>query len=54
MAAETIGGHIVRSLKAQVYSLLDAEKKDKDTMIKAANDAEAELDRLIALLSKDA
>ena len=50
MAAETIGGHMVRSLQQEIDSLLAAEKKGKGAMLKAADHTLDELDRLIALL----
>ena len=50
MGAETIGGHIVRSLQREIDSLLAAEKKGADGLNKAGAHTLDELDRLIALL----
>ena len=54
MSAETIGGHIVRSLEQEIDSLLDAQKKGKDAMDKAADNTLLTLDSLISLLGDDA
>ena len=54
MGAETIGGHMVRSLKAMIDGLADAEKKGKDAVDKEGDKTLAELDRLIAFVRGEA
>ena len=55
MGAETVGGHIVRSLEKSLARPTEVEKKGKGAvnMDKAADDLMAELDRLVALLGND-
>ena len=50
MTAETLGGHLIRSLEDIQKTLADAEKKDKAGVDKAVDKMEAELDRLTDLL----
>ena len=55
MGAETMGGHIVRSLGKAHDKFAEAAKTKKgDELKKDADELEAELDRLIALMRGDA
>ncbi len=54
MGAETIGGHIVRSLETSLDRLREAEKKNKDAVEKEGDRLMDELDRLTALMGGDA
>lgn len=55
MGAETIGGHMVRSLEKAHDTFVEAAKTKKGKELdKEADKLEAELDRLIALMRGDA
>ena len=51
-SAETISGHVIRSLTEMRERLTEAEKGGKNAVNEEAGNIEAELDRLTSLLAK--